>query len=72
MAGTALAPSTVCTHSVWRRGCGLVARERRGREIFYRPINEAPDVRETSDLIHARAGEMVGARPRYRSGRAAV
>ena len=72
IAGTASAPSTVSTHSAWRRGCRLVARERRGREIFYRPINEVPDVRETSDPIHARAAETVGARPRYRSGRAAV
>lgn len=52
--------------------CGLVAREKRGREVFYRLIPGVADLLAAADGVLVEAGETVGACPRYGSGRAAA
>ena len=69
---TALPQSTVSTHLACLWGCGLVARERRGREVFYRLTDGVANVLAAADRVLAQAGETVGACPRYGSGRAAA
>ncbi len=51
--------------------CGLVAREKRGRES-YRLIEGVPELLAAAGLILAVAGETVGACPRYGAGRKAA
>ena len=72
VAATGLAQSTVSTHLACLWDCGLVARERRGREVFYRPIAGLADVLAAADHVLARAGETVGACPRYGTESAAA
>jgi ArsR family transcriptional regulator, cadmium/lead-responsive transcriptional repressor len=62
---TGLTQSNVSTHLACLWGCGLVAGERRGREVFYRLITGVADLLATTDVILAHAGETVGACPRY-------
>lgn len=49
--------------------CGLVARERRGREVYYRLTDGVADVFAAADRVLERAGDTVGACPRYGCGR---
>ena len=62
---TGLSQSNVSTHLACLWGCGLVARERRGREVFYRLIEGVADLLAATDVILSQAGETVGACPRY-------
>lgn len=52
--------------------CGLVAREKRGREVYYRLIDGVSELLVVADSILAVAGETVGACPRYGGGRRAA
>lgn len=72
VATTGLAQSTVSTHLACLWDCGLVARDRRGREVFYRLIDGVSDVLVAADRVLLEAGETVGACPRYGTGRAAA
>lgn len=69
---TGLAQSTVSTHLACLWDCGLVARERRGREVFYRLIVGVTDVLGAADRVLLEAGETVGACPHYGAGRSAA
>lgn len=42
-------------------GCGLVARERRGREVFYRSIEGLDELLAAADAVLERRGETIGA-----------
>lgn len=72
VAETALPQSTVSTHLACLWECGLVARERRGREMYYRLTAGVAKVLAAADRVLAQAGETVGACPRYGSGREAA
>ncbi len=72
VAATGLAQSTVSTHLACLWDCGLVARARRGREVFYRLTDGVADVLTAADHVLAHAGETVGTCPRYGKGRAAA
>ena len=72
MIATGLAQSTVSTHLGCLWDCGLVARERRGREVIYRLIDGVADVLAAADRVLSQAGETVGACPRYGAGTAAA
>lgn len=65
VASTGLAQPNASTHLACLWDCGLVARERRGREVFYRLIDGVGDLLAATDVILAQAGETVGACPRY-------
>jgi|SRR5581483_8621490 len=65
VAATGLTQSNVSTHLACLWDCGLVARERRGREVHYRLIDGVADLLGASDRILAQAGDTVGACPRY-------
>ncbi len=60
------------THLACLWDCGLVARERRGREVFYRLTDGVADVLTAADRVLVRTGETIGACPRYGTGRAAA
>ena len=72
VSATGLVQSTVSTHLACLWDCGLVARDRRGREVFYRLTEGVADVLSAADRVLAEAGDTVGACPRYGSGRAAA
>lgn len=72
VSATGLVQSTVSTHLSCLWDCGLVARERRGREVFYRLTDGVADVLAAADGVLAQAGETVGACPRYGVGRVAA
>lgn len=60
---TGLSQPNVSKHLTCLWGCGLVAREKRGREVFYRQIEGLPDLFAALDEVLERAGETVGACP---------
>lgn len=62
---TRLAQPNVSTHLGCLWECGLVARERRGREIYYRLVPGVAELLVAADGVLAHAGETVGACPRY-------
>jgi ArsR family transcriptional regulator len=62
---TGLTQSNASTHLACLWDCGLVARERRGREVYYRLIGGVADVFTAADRVLGLAGETVGACPRY-------
>jgi ArsR family transcriptional regulator, cadmium/lead-responsive transcriptional repressor len=62
---TGLSQSNVSTHLACLWDCGLVAREKRGREVYYRLIEGVSGLLGAADRILERAGETVGACPRY-------
>lgn len=66
---TGLTQSNASTHLACLWDCGLVARERRGREVFYRLTDGVADVLTAADQVLERAGDTVGACPRYGRGR---
>lgn len=72
VAATGLAQSTVSTHLACLWDCGLVARERRGREVYYRLTDGVADVLAAADRVLVRAGDTVGACPRYGGRKAAA
>lgn len=72
VADTGLTQPNVSMHLACLWECGLVAREKRGREVFYRLIPGVADLLAAADGVLVEAGETVGACPRYGSGRAAA
>jgi DNA-binding transcriptional ArsR family regulator len=69
---TGLSQPNVSAHLACLWDCGLVARERRGREIHYRLIPGMKQLFRATDGVLAKAGETVGACPRYASVRTAA
>ena len=45
--------------------CGLVAREKRGREVYYRLIAGVGELLAAADRVVTEAGATIGACPRY-------
>lgn len=72
VAATGLSQPNVSMHLACLWDCGLVAREKRGREVYYRLIEGVPELLSAADVILAVAGETVGACPRYGAGRRAA
>ena len=52
--------------------CGLVAREKRGREVYYRLIDGVAELFGVADRVLEEAGSTVGACPRYGDRQAAA
>lgn len=69
---TGLAQPSVSTHLGCLWECGLVARERRGREVHYRLVDGVAELLAAADAVLDRAGETVGACPKYGYGRRAA
>ncbi len=69
---TGLTQPNVSMHLACLWECGLVAREKRGREVFYRLLPGIADLLAAADGVLVEAGETVGACPRYGSGRTAA
>src|SRR3954464_6158526 len=65
IAATGLTQSNASTHLACLWDCGLVARERRGREVSCRLIEGVAEVFAAADHILEQAGATVGACPRY-------
>jgi ArsR family transcriptional regulator, cadmium/lead-responsive transcriptional repressor len=65
---TGLAQPNVSAHLACLWDCGLVARQRHGREIHYRLIEGVAEILAAADRVLAMAGEIVGACPRYGAG----
>lgn len=72
VAATGLAQPSVSTHLGCLWECGLVARERRGREVHYRLVEGVEELLVAADSILDRAGETLGACPKYGYGREAA
>jgi ArsR family transcriptional regulator len=72
VAATGLSQPNVSMHLGCLWDCGLVAREKRGREVYYRLIEGVSDLLAAAEVILAVAGETVGACPRYGAGRRAA
>jgi ArsR family transcriptional regulator, cadmium/lead-responsive transcriptional repressor len=60
VAATDLSQPNVSKHLACLWGCGLVAREKRGREVHYRPIEGVGDLLGAVDAVLYQAGETVG------------
>jgi DNA-binding transcriptional ArsR family regulator len=60
---TGLSQPNVSKHLACLWGCGLVARERRGREVFYRSIEGLAELLAAADAVLERGGETIGACP---------
>jgi ArsR family transcriptional regulator, cadmium/lead-responsive transcriptional repressor len=69
---TGLSQPNVSAHLACLWDCGLVARERRGREMHYRLIPGMRQLFRATDAVLAKAGETVGACPRYAEVRKAA
>ena len=67
---TRLTQPNVSMHLACLWECGLVAREKRGREVYYRLIDGVVNLLAAADAVVAEAGETVGACPRYGSRKA--
>lgn len=72
VAATGLTQPNVSTHLGCLWECGLVARERRGREVHYRLVEGVGELLSAADVVLDRAGETVGACPKYGRGRRAA
>jgi ArsR family transcriptional regulator, cadmium/lead-responsive transcriptional repressor len=68
---TGLAQPNVSAHLACLWDCGLVARQRHGREVHYRLIEGVAEILTAADRVLEVAGETVGACPRYGTGTAA-
>lgn len=66
---TGISQSSVSTHLNCLWECGLVARERRGREVHYRLVDGVAELLRDADSILDRAGVTVGTCPKYGQGR---
>jgi DNA-binding transcriptional ArsR family regulator len=66
---TGLTQPNASMHLACLWDCGLLARERRGREVYYRLTDGVADVFAAADRVLAHAGDTVGACPRYGCGR---
>ena len=65
VAATGLSQPSVSTHLGCLWECGLVARDRRGREVHYRLIDGVADLLSAADAVVEQAGATVGACPKY-------
>jgi DNA-binding transcriptional ArsR family regulator len=72
VAATGLPQPSVSTQLACLWECGLVARERRGREVHYRLIDGVDELLRAADSVLERAGDTVGACPKYGYGRRAA
>lgn len=72
VAATGLAQPSVSTHLGCLWECGLVARERHGREVHYRLVDGVEELLAAADSVLDHAGETVGACPKYGYGRQAT
>ncbi|HET8980690.1 MAG TPA: metalloregulator ArsR/SmtB family transcription factor [Solirubrobacteraceae bacterium] len=68
VATTGLSQPNASMHLACLWDCGLVARERRGREVYYRLAEGVADVFAAADRVLERTGETVRACPRYGRG----
>ena len=66
---TGLGQPNVSSHLACLWECGLVARERRGREVHYSLIDGVAELFAAVDAILEQAGETVGACPNFGTGR---
>lgn len=66
---TGLSQPNTSAHLACLWECGLVARERRGREVHYRLVDGVANLLAAADAVLVRAGETVGACPRYGAAR---
>jgi ArsR family transcriptional regulator, cadmium/lead-responsive transcriptional repressor len=64
VADTGLAQPNASMHLSCLWDCGLVARERHGREIHYCLTEGVTELLDAADRVLAQAGETVGACPR--------
>lgn len=64
-AASGLTQSNVSKHLACLWDCGLVERERRGREIHYRLVEGLADLLHAADRLLERTGDRVQACPRY-------
>ena len=62
---TRLSQPNVSGHLACLWECGLVARERRGREVHYRLLDGVADLFAAADTVIEAAGETLGACRRY-------
>lgn len=67
---TGLSQPNVSMHLACLWECGLVAREKRGREVYYRLVPGVGELFGAADAVLATAGRTVGACPRYGGGTA--
>lgn len=67
VAATGLSQPNVSSHLACLWECGLVARERHGREIHYRLVDGVAALFAAADVVINAAGETLGACPRYGS-----
>lgn len=65
---TGLTQSNVSGHLACLWDCGLVARQRRGREIHYSLVDGVAELLAAADAVLVEAGETVGACPRFGAG----
>lgn len=72
VAATGLSQPNVSSHLACLWECGLVARERRGREVHYRLLDGVADLFAAADIVFAAAGETIGVCPRYGAGAAGI
>lgn len=68
--GTGLSQSNVSRHLACLWDCGLVERERHGREMHYRLVEGLSELLAAADRVLERTGERVLACPRYGRGAA--
>lgn len=69
VAATGLTQSNASMHLSCLWDCGLVTRERRGREVHYRLGEGVAEVLAAADRVLEHAGDTVRACPRYGRGR---
>lgn len=72
VAATGLSQPNASMHLACLWECGLVAREKRGREVFYRLVGGVAELFAAADAVLERAGSTLGACPRYGGGQAAA
>lgn len=65
VAATGLSQPNVSTHLGCLWECGLVARDRHGREVHYRLIDGVEELLTAADTVLDGAGHTVGACPKY-------
>ena len=71
VAATGLTQPNASMHLGCLWECGLVAREKRGREVYYRLVAGVAELVHAADRVLDEAGGTVGACPRYAGGKAA-
>ena len=64
-AASGLTQSNVSKHLACLWDCGLVERERHGREIHYRLVDGLAELLDAADRVLERTGDRVQACPRY-------